>query len=72
MAPLEIHRFEPHTIFKSGDKRFVLIAFEATAHGKRYSSPNNGHHWQLNVAGKVVKCDHVTDTAQMIRMARGE
>ena len=43
MAPLEINRFEPHTIFDGGDKIFVLIAFEATALGKRYSFPNNGH-----------------------------
>jgi hypothetical protein len=51
---------------------FVLIAFEATARGKGYSFPHNGHLWQFNAAGKVVKYDHVTDTAQMIRMAKGE
>ena len=72
MAPLKITRFEPHTIFESGDKVFVLIRFEATTRGKDYSFPNNGHLWQFNVAGKVVKYDHVTDTAQMIRMAKGE
>ena len=72
MAPLQITRFEPHTFFDRGDKVFVLIAFEATAGGKRYSFPNNGHLWQFNAAGKVVKYDHVTDTAQMIRMAKGE
>jgi ketosteroid isomerase-like protein len=70
MAPLEISRFEPHTIFDGGDKVFVLIAFEATAGGTHYSFPNNGHLWQFNEAGKVVKYDHVTDTAQMIRMAK--
>lgn len=26
----------------------------------------------FNAAGKVLKYDHITDTAQMIRMARGE
>jgi ketosteroid isomerase-like protein len=72
MAPLKITRFEPHTIFDGGDKVFVLITFEATSRGKRYSFPNNGHLWQFNTAGKVVKYDHVTDTAQMIRMAKGE
>ena len=72
MAPLTISRFEPHTIFDGGDKVFVLIAFEATAQGKRYSFPNNGHLWQFNAAGNVVKYDQVTDTAQMIRMAKGE
>jgi ketosteroid isomerase-like protein len=72
MAPLNITRFEPHTIFDGGDKVFVLITFEATAHGKSYSFPHNGHLWQFNTAGKVIKYDHVTDTAQMIRMAMGE
>jgi ketosteroid isomerase-like protein len=60
LAPLKITRFEPHTIFDGGDKVFVLIAFEATAQGKRYSFPN-GHLWQFNAAGKVLKYDHVTD-----------
>jgi len=72
LAPLKITCFEPHTIFDGGDKVFVLIKFEATAHGRSYSFPNNGHLWQFNAAGKVVKFDHVTDTAQMIRMAKGE
>lgn len=72
LGSLEITRFEPHTIFDGGDKGFVLIAFEATAHGKRYCFPNNGHLWQFNAVGKVVKYDHVTDTAQMMRMAKGE
>jgi hypothetical protein len=34
---------------------FVLIAFEATAGGRQYSFSNNGHPWQFNAAGKVVK-----------------
>lgn len=72
MAPLGFHRFEPHTIVDGGDKIFVLIAFEATALGKRYWFFNYGHPWQFNAAGKVVKYDHVTDTAQMIRMAKKE
>jgi ketosteroid isomerase-like protein len=72
MAPLTITRFEPHTVFDGGDKVFVLIAFEATSRGRSYSFPNNGHLWQFDAAGKIVKYDHVTDTAQMIRMARGE
>ena len=72
LAPLEITRFEPHTIFDGGDKVFVLIALEATNGGKQYSFPNNGHLWQFNAAGKVIKFDHITDTAQMIRMARTE
>ena len=43
-----------------------------TAGGDQYSFPNNGHLWQFNAAGKVVKYDHVTGTAQIIRMAKGE
>jgi hypothetical protein len=50
----------------------VLIVFDASVQGKNYSFPNNGHLWQFDAAGKVVKYDHVTDTAQMIRMAKGE
>ena len=72
LAPLKITRFEPHTFFDGGNKIFVLIAFEATNQGKHYSFPNNGHLWQFNSAGKVTRYDHITDTAQMIRMARGE
>lgn len=72
LAPLQITRFEPHTLSDCGDKVFVLINFEATACGKNYSFPNNGHLWQFNANGKVVKYDHLTDTAQMIRMAKGE
>jgi ketosteroid isomerase-like protein len=71
LAPLEITRFEPHTFFESGDKVFVLIGFEATRAGKTYSVPNNGHLWQFNDAGKVVKYDHVTDTATHWRLANG-
>jgi hypothetical protein len=51
LAPLNITRFEPHAIFDGGDKVFVLIALEATARGKGYSFPNNGHLWQFNAAG---------------------
>jgi hypothetical protein len=34
--------------------------------------PNNGHLWQFDSVGKVIRYDHITDTAQMIRMANGE
>ena len=72
LAPLKITRFEPHTFFESGDKIFVLIAFQAINREKNYSFPNNGHLWQFDSAGKVARYDHITDTAQMIRMAKGE
>ena len=67
-----IIRFERQTFFDGGHKVFVPITFDAAARGKSYSFPNNGHLWVFNAAGKVVKFDHVTDTAQMIRMAKGE
>lgn len=44
---------------------------QATARGTHYSFPDNGHLWQFSAAGKVIKYDHVTDTAQMIKMAKG-
>ena len=51
--------------FGRGDVHTILlIKFEATAGGKKYSFPNNGHLWQFDGAGKVVKYDHVADTAQ--------
>jgi uncharacterized protein len=71
LAPLEITRFEPYDFFESGDRVFVLINFEANHQGKSYSFPIEGHLWEFNAAGKVVKYDHVVDTAQMWRMANG-
>jgi hypothetical protein len=70
LARRKIIRFGPHTIFDGGDKVFVLISFDATAQGKSYSFPNSGHLWQFNSAAKVVKFDHVTDSAQMMRIAK--
>jgi ketosteroid isomerase-like protein len=72
LASLKITRFEPHTVFESGDKVLVLIALEAICGGKRYVFPNNGHLWQFNAVGKVIRYDHITDTARMIRMARAD
>jgi hypothetical protein len=71
LAPLQITRFEPHTFFESGDRVFVLIAFEATRDGKTYSVPHNGHLWQANASGKVAKYDHVTDPVTLWRLANG-
>ncbi len=71
LAPLEFKRFEPNTFFESGDKVFVLIGLDFTTQGKDYSFPLEGHLWQFNAVGKVVKFDHVTDTAQMWRAANG-
>jgi len=71
LAPLEFTRFEPHTLFDGGDKVFALISLEANHKGKHYAIPNEGHLWQFNAAGKVVKYDHITDTALHWRMANG-
>ena len=61
-----------NTIFDGGDKVFVLSSSRPCLGAKSYSFPNNGHLSQFNAAGKVVKYHHVTDTAQMIRMASGK
>jgi hypothetical protein len=67
---LKITRFDPHTFFMAGDKVFVLIAIEGTnATGKSFHLPYEGHLWVFNQAGKVVKYQHVTDTALHWRMA---
>lgn len=49
----------------------VRAIYEAFGRGD-VAFPYSGNLWQFNAAGTVVKYDHVTDTAQMIRMARGE
>jgi len=71
LAPLEFKKFDPHTFFESGDKVFVLIGLDVTTQGKNYSFPLEGHLWQFSAAGKVAEFDHVTDTAQMWRLAHG-
>jgi len=70
LAPLNITRFEPHTWFESGDKVLVLIALEGTnASGKPFNMPYEAHLWVFDSAGKVVKFQHIADTAQSWRMA---
>ena len=73
LAPLQITRFEPRTFFAAdGDKVFVIIHFEADHNGKHYTIPNNGHLWEFGADGKVVRYDHITDTATHQRLAGGE
>jgi ketosteroid isomerase-like protein len=74
LAPLSFERFEPHTFFEDGNKVFALVALDVThiASGKKYKFANEGHLWFFNHAGKVVKYQHVTDTAKHERMAKGE
>jgi ketosteroid isomerase-like protein len=74
LAPLSFQRFEPHTFFADGNKVFALVALDVrhTPSGKHYKFPHEGHLWHFNDADKVVKYQHVTDTAQHQRMAKGE
>ena len=70
LAPLNFTRFDPHTFFTAGNKVFALIAIEGkNATGKSFNLPYEGHLWVFNDAGKVVKYQNVTDTAQHWRMA---
>jgi hypothetical protein len=71
LAPIEYTRFEPHTFFENDDKVFVLVGIEAKHQGKTYWFPNEGHYFRFNSGGKVVKVDHVADTALHWRMANG-
>ena len=73
LAPLQFATFDPHTWFESGDKVMVLLHLEVdnTQTGKHYSFPYEGHLWFFNSAGKVAKCQHITDTALQWQMANG-
>jgi hypothetical protein len=56
--------------FTEGDKVFSLVAIEGTnAKGNPFNMPLEGHLWEFNGAGKVVKFQHVADTATHWRMA---
>jgi len=52
----------------------VLVAFDVThvASGNQYTFPYEGHLWVFNDTGKVVKYQHVTDTALHERAAKGK
>jgi len=74
LAPLSFPTFDPHTFFENGDKVMALIHLEVDhkPSGKHYSVPYEGHLWFFNKSGKVVKYQHITDTALHQRCARGE
>lgn len=74
LAPIEFHRFEPHTFFESGNKVLALILIEATFSpgGQKRLIPNEGHLWDFNAAGKAVSLHHVTDTYQHLMGFRGD
>ena len=71
LAPLDIKTFYPHTIIGGGDKVMALVHIDVDTKGKHYSFPLEGHLWVFNPAGKVIKFQHITDTAQQWRMAKG-
>ena len=68
LAPLNFTTFDPHTIIGEGDKVIALVHLEVDTQGKHYSFPHEGHYWIFK-NGKVVKYEHITDTALHWRMA---
>ncbi len=71
LAPLSFATFDPHTIIGEDDKVIALVHLEVDTQGKHYSFPHEGHLWIFK-NGKVVKYQHVTDTALHWRMANGK
>jgi ketosteroid isomerase-like protein len=74
LAPLSFPTLDPHTFFEAGDRVLALIHLEVdhAPSGKHYSVPYEGHLWSFNEAGRIVKYQHITDTALHQRCARGE
>ena len=74
LAPLNFTTFEPHTFFEEGKRVMTLVRLEIDhkPSGKHYSLPYEGHLWFFDAAGKVVKYQHITDTALHQRVAKGE
>ena len=74
LAPLTFTTFEPHTFFEDGKHVMALVRLEIDhkPSGKHYSFPYEGHLWFFDAAGKVVKYQHITDTALHQRVAKGE
>ena len=74
LAPLTFRTFNPHTFFEDGNRVMALIHLEIDhkTTGRHYSVPYEGHLWVFNAAGKVVKYQHITDTALHQRAAKGE
>jgi ketosteroid isomerase-like protein len=72
LAPLQFKKFDPHTIIGDGNKVIAVIDIEADHKGKHYVIPNEGHYWVFGDDGKVVRFQHLTDTAIHWRMANGQ
>lgn len=72
LSVLQFTKFEPHTFGADGNKVVAVVDIEADHKGKHYVIPNEGHYWVFNGAGKVIKYQHMTDTALHWRMANGK
>jgi ketosteroid isomerase-like protein len=73
LTPLAFPTFDPHTFLESGNQVMALVHMEVDNKktSKHYSFPYEGHLWWFNHDGKIVKFQHVTDTAQHWRVANG-
>ena len=73
VATLEFKRFEPHTIFGSGNHVMALIAIEWVnpETGGSVSEEGEGHLWTFGPDGKVVAFRHYVDTLQHSRAWSG-
>ncbi len=72
LSVLNFTKFDPHTIAAEGDKVIAVVDIEADNKGKHYVIPNEGHLWTFGSDGKVLKYQHMTDTALHWRMANGQ
>jgi len=72
VATMGITKFDPHTIIGEGNKVVAVIDIEGDRQGKHYAIPNEGHLWVFGDDGKVVRYQHMTDTALHWRIANGK
>ena len=71
LAALQLTKFEPHTFAADANKVIAVIDIELDHKGKHYVVPNEGHYFVFNDQGKIVKFQHLVDTALSWRIANG-
>jgi ketosteroid isomerase-like protein len=71
LVPLQFTKFEPRTMADDGNKVIAIIDIELDHKGKHYVIPNEGHYFVFNDQGKIVKFQHLVDTALSWRIANG-
>ena len=71
LAPLQFTKFDPHTIAGDGKRVVAVIDIELDHKGNHYLIPNEGHYFVFNEQGKIVKFQHLVDTALSWRIANG-